>query len=116
MSPRYVTALELAAALRSRSVTTFGEASVDFGAFPGSDEGSVTITGQSGIVATSVVDAWLVAEATADHSADEHRIEALKVTAGNIVAGTGFTIWVRPLEPYRSYGLFRVGWSWATPA
>lgn len=74
-------------------VGTTGTATIDFGGFPGKSDASVDVTGQAGIVSGSVVEAWLRLESTGDHSADEHRIETIKVTAGNIVAGTGFTIY-----------------------
>jgi hypothetical protein len=70
-----------------------GTATLDFGAFPGTTDASVNITGQTGIVAGSLVEAWICPVATADHTADEHWVEELKVLAGNIVAGTGFTIY-----------------------
>ena len=35
----------------------------------------------------------VVPVATADHSEDEHRIDPPRVVAGNVVAGTGFTIY-----------------------
>lgn len=70
-----------------------GTATLNFGAFPGASDASVAVTGQAGIVSGSLVEAWLRPEATADHSADEHMAETLKVLAGNIVAGTGFTIY-----------------------
>lgn len=70
-----------------------GTATLDFGAFPGKSDASVDVTGQAAIVAGSLVEAWLRLEASADHSADEHLIETLRVAAGNIVAGTGFTIY-----------------------
>ena len=69
-----------------------GTATVNFGAFPGSSDASVAVTGQAGIVAGSVVQAWIRPVATADHSADEHMLETIKVHAHTIVAGTGFTI------------------------
>jgi hypothetical protein len=69
-----------------------GTATVDFGAFPGSSDASVAVTGQAGIVAGSVVQAWLRPVATADHSADEHMLETIRVHASSIVPGTGFTI------------------------
>lgn len=69
-----------------------GTATVDFGAFPGSSHASVVVTGQAGIVAGSVVQAWIRPVATADHSADEHMLETLRVHASDIVAGTGFTV------------------------
>lgn len=70
-----------------------GTSILDFGSFPGKSDASVAVTGQTGIVAGSLVEAWIRPVATADHSADEHMLETLKVFAGNIVAGTGFTIY-----------------------
>jgi hypothetical protein len=70
-----------------------GTATLDFGAFPGASDASVAVTGQAAIVAGSLVEAWLRPAASADHSADEHLIETIKVVAGNIVAATGFTIY-----------------------
>ncbi len=63
--------------------------------------------------------AWVRPVATADHSIDEHRIEALRVVADTIVAGTGFTIFGSECGPtggtnegHRLYGLFTVAWAW----
>ena len=69
-----------------------GTATLNFGAFPGASDASVVVTGQASIVSGSLVEAWLRPEATADHTADEHMVETLKVFAHSIVAGTGFTI------------------------
>lgn len=69
-----------------------GTATIDFGAFPGASHATVVVTGQAAIVAGSVVQAWIRPVATADHSADEHMLETLKVHAANIVAGIGFTV------------------------
>lgn len=76
-------------------VGTTGTASLNFGGYPGDNEASVVVTGQAGIVAGSVVEAWLRIEDSADHSADEHRIEEIALSAGDIVAGVGFTIYGR---------------------
>jgi len=108
-----------------------GTAEVDFGAFPGKSDASVAVTGQGGIASGSLVEAWIRAVASADHSADEHLVENLKIVAGNIVAGTGFTIYafnttphfpgsdaidnVSPPEPTNSsrvYGTWKVNWAW----
>ena len=70
-----------------------GTAIVDFGAFPGASDASVAVTGQGAIVAASLVEAWIRPLATADHSADEHMLETLRVVARDIVPGTGFTIY-----------------------
>ena len=96
-----------------------GTTTVDFGAFPGASDTSVAVTGQAGIVAGSIVGAWLRPVATADHSVDEHVVETLRVEAGNIVAGTGFTIYAvntnqisDPRGSPRLYGLWTVAWAW----
>lgn len=113
-----------------------GTTTVTFGAFPGSTDCSTTVTGQAGILSTSLVEAWIFPIATADHTADEHVIEPLEVCAGAIVVGTGFTIWVlnrnsdvgvdqprleQPspspsnlvqIDSPMSYGLYTVAWVW----
>lgn len=94
-------------------VGTTGTAVLQFGGYPGASDASVAVTGQAGIVAGSVVEAWLRLEATGDHSADEHWVESIEVYAGNIVAGTGFTIYgknlnqVVPMLPARDLGINR---------
>lgn len=70
-----------------------GTALLDFGVFPGASDTSLVITGQTGIVAGSLVEAWIRPVATADHTDTEHMVETLKVFAANIIAGTGFTIY-----------------------
>lgn len=70
-----------------------GTATLNFGAFPGASDASIAVTGQTSIVSGSLVEAWILPAATADHSSDEHLLETFKVLAGNIVAGTGFTIY-----------------------
>lgn len=71
---------------------TYGTATIDFGAFPGSSHATLDITGQTGILTGSRVKAWLMPADTADHSADEHLVEPIKVMAGPPTAGVGFTI------------------------
>lgn len=96
-----------------------GTTTIDFGAFPGKCDTSAAVTGQAAIVAESLVEAWLRPVATADHSADEHMVEALKVVAGNISAGTGFTIYGHSTwqgfgdRSHFVYGLWTVAWAWA---
>jgi hypothetical protein len=70
-----------------------GVATLDFGAFPGASDASVAVTGITTILANSSVVAQISPAATADHTADEHWAESLEVCAGNIVVGTGFTIY-----------------------
>lgn len=112
-------------------MATTGVATLDFGAFPGKSDASVDVTGQAGIVSGSLVEAWIRPVATSDHSADEHMVETLKVVAGNIVAGTGFTIYGfntsqlnEPVVPpggdppgggvgTRIYGQWTCAWVWS---
>lgn len=90
-----------------------GTATLNFGAFPGDSDTSVAITGQTGIQSTSLVEAWILPAATADHSADEHLVETLDVVAGNIVAGTGFTIYgINEGFGSMIYGQWNVAWVW----
>jgi hypothetical protein len=69
-----------------------GTATLDFGAFPGASDASVAVA-SAGIGAGSLVEAWLFPAATIDHTADEHLVETIKVVAGNVVAGVGFTVY-----------------------
>ncbi len=97
-----------------------GTASVDFGAFPGKSDTSLVITGQATIASGSLVEAWIRPVATADHSADEHLVETIEVIAGNIVGGTGFTIYAKNTDLLippdglgtMLYGLWTVAWAW----
>lgn len=97
-----------------------GTATLDFGAFPGTTDASVAVTGQSSIASSSMVEAWVAPAATAEHSADEHLVESLKVFAGNIVAGVGFTIYgVSDAQLQDSQGAtpmisghWNIGWVW----
>jgi len=119
-----------------------GTATLDFGSFPGSSHTTVAVTGQTGILAGSIVGAWLFPDTTTDHSDDEHLLEPIKIVVPktSIIAGTGFTIhglYVGPPESARlaervidvpnpqvpgenagqrdpmAYGQFRVAWAWA---
>jgi hypothetical protein len=90
-----------------------GQATLNFGAATGGTSyATAAVTGQAAILAGSQVEAWKRLVATADHSADEHRIESLVLTAGAIVAGVGFTIYGE-IEKGRSWGQFTVDWIWA---
>lgn len=90
-----------------------GTTSINFGTFPGKTDASVAVTGQTGITAGSLVEAWVFPAATAEHTADEHWVENIQVVAGNVVAGTGFTIYGLTLDRSRLYGNYNVAWVWA---
>jgi hypothetical protein len=89
-----------------------GTATLDFGAFPGATDTTATVTGQGAILSNSFVEAWILPAVTPEHNADEHWVEEMDVLAGNVVAGTGFTIYV-VTRNYRLYGRWNVGWVWA---
>lgn len=109
-----------------------GTTTIDFGAFPGKLDTSVAVTGQGSIVPGSLVEAWMRPVATAAHSADEHIMAngMIDIVAGNIVNGTGFTIYATvrdttpgqgsvdgnfknlPRKVPRMYGTFTIAWAW----
>jgi len=90
-----------------------GTATLDFGAFPGDSDTSVAVTGQASILSGSLAEAWIFPAATADHSADEHLVESIEVMAGNVQAGTGFTIYGKNIGfGTMLYGQWNVAWAW----
>ena len=102
----------LSAALAAAGATG-GSAVLDFGAAPGSSVASVTITGQTDLGASPRVRAW-VQGSTADHNEYEHtRIFPARIglAAGDVVAGTGFTIHAE--TELRLTGDVAVKWEWA---
>lgn len=104
--------------------STVGTSTLNFGSFPGTPMASVAVTGQASILTTSSVEAWLSpSSGTSDHGVDEHRIENIKITAGNLVAGTGFTIYGEVKSPVDNnglngsyvnnvYGQWTINWRW----
>jgi hypothetical protein len=91
-----------------------GTAVIDFGAFPGTNEASVAVTGQGTIAATSKVEAYVMGDDVAGtHTANDHRYFAALVglTCGTPTASTGFTIHARCLDKLQ--GQFQVRWVWA---
>ncbi len=89
-----------------------GAGVIDFGAYPGSNEASLIIYGQTDILADSETDAWISAVATADHTLGDHTYAAalVGVSTGTLAAGTGFTIYARSVE--KMQGTFTVQWAW----
>jgi len=102
-------------------MATTGTATLDFGSFVSdkspyskqSPEAKVTITGQGAITANSFVEAWIRAEpaGSTNHSMDEHFVENIKITAGNISAGVGFEI-RGECTLGGTYGTFTINWVW----
>jgi hypothetical protein len=92
---------------------TFGTATIDFGAAPGSQEAIVAVA-DPGVSATSKVECFFMAsDSTADHTMNDHRYAALLIacTAGDLSAGVGFTIFARSLD--KTQGTFKVRWKWS---
>lgn len=93
-------------------MATQGTATLDFGAFPGNIYASVAVTGQAGIVAGSLVEAWIRPVATADHTADDHIVDPPRIVAADIVGATGFTIHGFSMNNVPHHGLYTVAWIW----
>lgn len=87
-----------------------GETTVDFTSTP-SASASVVIDGQDYIEEGSLVEAWIEAKATSDHTEAQHAAEPLRVVAGTIVPGTGFTIYVYN-DGGTTSGTWTVAWRW----
>ena len=91
-----------------------GIVTVDFGAFPGSNEASVEVTGQTSILGTSKAEAYVMGDdATSDHTANDHRYLPLWAvfTCGTPTAATGFTIHARSAEKVQ--GTYKLRFVWA---
>lgn len=106
-------AVTVASTVTPGTLVTSGSATLAFGASM-AQEASVDVTGQTGILVGSKVWAWLVPTATTQHSADEVMVNPPSVFAGNIVAGTGFTIYGNAynLPGSQAYGDYTVAWAW----
>lgn len=91
-----------------------GSSIVNFGAFPGSNEASVAVTGQASINSTSQVEAWIMGDdTTSDHTASDHKYAPLfiDVVSGAPTTGVGFTLYARCLDYMQ--GTFAIRWVWS---
>lgn len=87
--------------------------SLNFGAFPGSNEASVSVTGLTGISASSKVEAYFMADDTSvDHTAADHRYAAAIVglTCGT-PSGTSVMVYGRCMEAMQGTLSFRLVWA-----
>lgn len=89
-----------------------GIATLDFGATPGSNYATIDITGQTDITSSASIRAFFNKNSTADHNEIEHEFLASEIalTTGDIVAGTGFTIYA--YTSLRLTGTLKVNWEW----
>lgn len=86
-----------------------GTATIDFGA--AETTASVDVTGQSSMTTANLVEAWIRPVATATNTADNHLAESLRIIAGNIVNGVGFTIYA-VCDRGLAHGQYTVAWVW----
>lgn len=94
--------------------SAIGTATLNFGADPGSNEAFVVVTGQTAILSTSNVEAWVMADdTTATHTASDHKYFPVfaAITCGTPTAATGFTIYARSIEKLTNQ--FAVRWVWS---
>ena len=92
-----------------------GSALLDFGGGAGTGLTSVLVTGQDAIGPDASVEAWFMADDTADHNAYEHRSifpSRVGLTAGDVSAGVGFTIYAE--TELRLTGLVKCRWVWSS--
>jgi hypothetical protein len=83
-----------------------GITTVDFGAK--ATDKSVAVSAPS-ITGGQLVEAWLFPADTASNTADNHMFDDLQVTAGNVQAGVGFTIYVKCRTGF-AHGVFNLAW------
>lgn len=82
---------------KAASRPTYGESTVSLGVTP-TNEAELVVTGQTGIAAGAKVQAQIGLTATTDYTVKDHKYLGslgVSVTTGNVVAGTGFTIFIR---------------------
>ena len=91
-----------------------GTATLDFGSTP-TDEATIAVTGQGSIAAGSHAEAFFMRETTGDNGVEEHEGMAIycRLVCGDVVAGTGFTIYATMLAGFAT-GQFAVRWVWDT--
>ena len=96
-------------------VTGVGTATINFGAAPGNPTATLAITGQTAIAAGAFIEAWIQGDSTADHNAYEHLVifaRLVSLACGDLVAGTGFTIYAA--TELRITGQVSCRWVWSS--
>jgi hypothetical protein len=90
-----------------------GTVTLNFGSAPGTNTATAVVTGQTGVIAGSDVEAWIMgSDSTADHNAYEHMVMTLEVhpTITAVTAGAGFT--VTAITQLRLTGQVACRWVW----
>ena len=91
-----------------------GAAVLDFGAAPGTNVVTTTVTGQTGITSAARVKVWFQGDSTADHNAYEHAVmfpSRVSLSGGEIVDGTSFVI--TAATELRLTGDVACRWEWS---
>lgn len=93
------------------TTTHTGTATINFGAAPGTNITTVTVTGQTGILSTTALRLEMMGnDSTADHNTTEHSIVPLTLRCTAISVGSSFTITAS--SDWRLTGTFKVRWTW----
>jgi hypothetical protein len=93
---------------------TGGSSTLSFGSVPGTNISTIVVTGQSSIGSSAQVKVWFQGDASSDHNTYEHATIlplAVSLTAGDIVAGVGFTIYAA--TQLRITGNVVCHWEWS---
>jgi hypothetical protein len=86
-----------------------GTVTVDFGT--GKLDTNAPVTGQGAITTANLVEAWLSGNSTSNNLTDAGFAEDFLVFAGDIINGTGFTVYVQS-QFGRGFGQYVVNWVW----
>jgi|TARA_R110000796_G_scaffold174064_1_gene291008 hypothetical protein len=87
-----------------------GTVTLDFGA--SNKTAQTAVTGIGSAKAATIILASMRIEATADHPTDDLLVDPIRVMAGDISAGVGFTVY-GTMENAPANGLYRVDWAFA---
>lgn len=91
--------------------TGTGTAEIDFGAFPGSNEASVTVSA-TGVTPATHVEAWVMADGTTtDHTASDHRYFPVFAALTCAPSTDSFTVYGRSTQKLQ--GKFLTHYVWA---
>ena len=92
-------------------MTGTGTAEIDFGAWPGSNEASVTVPAV-GVTAATHVEAWVMGDSTTtDHTAADHRYFPLFAVLTAAPGDDTFTIYARSTQKMQGKWLAHYVWA-----
>lgn len=91
--------------------TNKGTTTIDFGAAPGTDYISTSVTDVT-VPAGAFIEVWRGVGPTSDHNLTEHVVADFAVFAGTITEGVGFQV-LAMSRMGRLTGKFEINWVWA---